>query len=35
MQTITSFIGIMLVVVFFVTLFDSGTLVIDSITTGG
>ncbi|MDX1456021.1 MAG: BCCT family transporter [Marinobacter sp.] len=33
--TITSFIGIVLVLVFFVTSSDSGSLVIDSITAGG
>ena len=32
---ITSFIGIVLVVVFFVTSSDSGSLVIDTITAGG
>ncbi len=35
LATITSFIGIMLVVVFFVTSSDSGSLVIDTITAGG
>jgi len=33
--TITSFIGILLVLVFFITSSDSGSLVIDSITAGG
>jgi BCCT family betaine/carnitine transporter len=33
--TMTSFIGIMLVLVFFITSSDSGSLVIDSITAGG
>jgi BCCT family betaine/carnitine transporter len=32
---ITSFIGIVLVIVFFVTSSDSGSLVIDTITAGG
>lgn len=32
---ITSFVGIMLVIVFFVTSSDSGSLVIDTITSGG
>jgi betaine/carnitine transporter, BCCT family len=32
---ITSFIGIVLVIVFFVTSSDSGSLVIDTITSGG
>lgn len=35
LQAITSFIGIVLVLVFFVTSSDSGSLVIDSITAGG
>ncbi len=35
MTQITSFIGIMLVIVFFVTSSDSGSLVIDTITAGG
>lgn len=35
LTAITSFIGIMLVVVFFVTSSDSGSLVIDTITAGG
>ena len=35
MATVTSFIGIVLVLVFFVTSSDSGSLVIDSITAGG
>lgn len=35
LQTITSFIGIVLVIVFFVTSSDSGSLVIDTITAGG
>ncbi|NIY76740.1 BCCT family transporter [Thalassospira sp. HF15] len=35
MQAITSFIGIILVIVFFVTSSDSGSLVIDTITAGG
>jgi BCCT family betaine/carnitine transporter len=35
MSTVTSFIGIVLVLVFFVTSSDSGSLVIDSITAGG
>jgi BCCT family betaine/carnitine transporter len=35
LSTITSFIGIVLVVVFFVTSSDSGSLVIDTITAGG
>jgi BCCT family betaine/carnitine transporter len=35
MSTITSFLGITLVLVFFVTSSDSGSLVIDSITSGG
>ncbi|WP_442487492.1 BCCT family transporter [Halomonas litopenaei] len=35
MASITSFIGIVLVIVFFVTSSDSGSLVIDSITAGG
>jgi BCCT family betaine/carnitine transporter len=35
LTTITSFIGIVLVIVFFVTSSDSGSLVIDSITAGG
>lgn len=35
MQAITSFIGIVLVIVFFVTSSDSGSLVIDTITAGG
>ena len=35
MTTITSFIGIVLVLVFFVTSSDSGSLVVDSITAGG
>jgi len=35
MTTITSFLGIVLVLVFFVTSSDSGSLVIDSITAGG
>ncbi|GGG59184.1 BCCT family transporter [Salipiger pallidus] len=35
MASITSFIGILLVVVFFVTSSDSGSLVIDTITAGG
>ncbi|QEM82755.1 BCCT family transporter [Halomonas binhaiensis] len=35
LTTITSFIGIVLVIVFFITSSDSGSLVIDSITAGG
>ncbi len=35
LSAITSFIGIMLVVVFFITSSDSGSLVIDTITAGG
>ncbi|MFG6159387.1 BCCT family transporter [Halomonas sp. 1390] len=35
LTTITSFVGIVLVIVFFVTSSDSGSLVIDSITAGG
>ena len=35
MAQITSFIGILLVIVFFVTSSDSGSLVIDTITAGG
>jgi BCCT family betaine/carnitine transporter len=35
LATITSFIGIVLVIVFFVTSSDSGSLVIDTITAGG
>ena len=35
LSSITSFIGIVLVIVFFVTSSDSGSLVIDSITAGG
>jgi len=35
LTSITSFIGIVLVLVFFVTSSDSGSLVIDSITSGG
>ncbi|MDX1626911.1 MAG: BCCT family transporter [Wenzhouxiangellaceae bacterium] len=35
LASITSFLGIMLVLVFFVTSSDSGSLVIDSITSGG
>lgn len=35
MSTVSSFIGIVLVVVFFVTSSDSGSLVIDTITAGG
>ncbi|WP_163850561.1 BCCT family transporter [Pseudooceanicola aestuarii] len=35
LTTITSFIGIVLVIVFFVTSSDSGSLVIDTITAGG
>ncbi len=35
LASITSFIGIVLVIVFFVTSSDSGSLVIDSITSGG
>jgi BCCT family betaine/carnitine transporter len=35
LQAITSFIGIVLVIVFFVTSSDSGSLVIDTITAGG
>jgi len=35
LQTITSFIAIVLVIVFFVTSSDSGSLVIDTITAGG
>jgi len=35
MTTITSFLGIVLVLVFFITSSDSGSLVIDSITAGG
>jgi len=35
LTTITSFVGIVLVVVFFITSSDSGSLVIDSITAGG
>ena len=35
LASITSFIGIVLVVVFFVTSSDSGSLVIDTITAGG
>ena len=35
MSTVTSFIGIVLVLVFFVTSSDSGSLVVDSITAGG
>ncbi len=35
LQAITSFIGIILVIVFFVTSSDSGSLVIDTITAGG
>jgi choline-glycine betaine transporter len=33
--TLTSFVGIVLVLVFFITSSDSGSLVIDSITAGG
>ena len=35
MASLTSFIGIALVLVFFITSFDSGSIVIDSITSGG
>jgi BCCT family betaine/carnitine transporter len=35
LSTISSFIGIVLVLVFFVTSSDSGSLVVDSITAGG
>lgn len=35
LATITSVVGIILVIVFFVTSSDSGSLVIDSITAGG
>jgi BCCT family betaine/carnitine transporter len=35
LHSITSFIGIVLVIVFFVTSSDSGSLVIDTITAGG
>ncbi|HSH57916.1 MAG TPA: BCCT family transporter [Halomonas sp.] len=35
LTTITSFVGIVLVIVFFITSSDSGSLVIDSITAGG
>jgi BCCT family betaine/carnitine transporter len=35
LASITSFIGIILVIVFFVTSSDSGSLVIDTITAGG
>ena len=35
LHTITSFVGIVLVIVFFVTSSDSGSLVIDTITAGG
>ena len=35
LTTITSFVGIILVMVFFITSSDSGSLVIDSITAGG
>ena len=35
LASITSFVGIILVVVFFVTSSDSGSLVIDTITAGG
>jgi BCCT family betaine/carnitine transporter len=35
LASITSFIGIVLVIVFFVTSSDSGSLVIDTITAGG
>ena len=35
LQAVTSFIGIVLVIVFFVTSSDSGSLVIDTITAGG
>jgi BCCT family betaine/carnitine transporter len=35
MSGVTSFLGIVLVLVFFVTSSDSGSLVIDSITAGG
>ncbi|WP_265517185.1 BCCT family transporter [Nitratireductor luteus] len=35
LSTITSFVGIILVIVFFVTSSDSGSLVIDTITSGG
>lgn len=35
MSSVTSFIGILLVTIFFVTSSDSGSLVIDSITSGG
>ena len=35
LASITSFVGILLVVVFFVTSSDSGSLVIDTITAGG
>ncbi len=35
LATITSFLGIVLVIVFFVTSSDSGSLVIDTITAGG
>ncbi|GHB23619.1 BCCT family transporter [Salinicola rhizosphaerae] len=35
LSTITSFVGIVLVMVFFITSSDSGSLVIDSITAGG
>ena len=35
MTTITSFLGIVLVLIFFITSSDSGSLVIDSITAGG
>jgi BCCT family betaine/carnitine transporter len=35
LASITSFIGILLVIVFFVTSSDSGSLVIDTITAGG
>ena len=35
LEAITSFVGIVLVIVFFVTSSDSGSLVIDTITAGG
>lgn len=35
LATLTSFLGIVLVLVFFITSSDSGSLVIDSITAGG
>jgi BCCT family betaine/carnitine transporter len=35
LSSITSFVGIILVMVFFITSSDSGSLVIDSITSGG